>query len=159
MRVPGQTWTHTFHAGKTRISTKSGMAVSIHAAAGMRQCNSWQRHCLHRASVRKAKCVDCTGSISSKFQVWWNVTPCRLVHSYRRFEGSQFLHLQGQAVHVELTHLKLLTLTRNNSQVRDIFCVTWIFSNTAVRTLNLKYYFITAGDWNFLLVAQSFLRH
>jgi len=25
----------------------------------------------------------------------WNVTPCRLIRTYRRFEGGKCLHLQG----------------------------------------------------------------
>lgn len=78
-------------------------------------CCSWNAAMQQLAAPLSSPCV-----ISSKFQVWWNVTPYRLVHSYRRFEGSQFLHLQGQAVHVELTHLKLLTLTRKNSRPRYI---------------------------------------
>jgi hypothetical protein len=27
---------------------------------------------------------------------YWVVTPCRLVHSYGRFEGTCFVHLQGR---------------------------------------------------------------
>jgi len=31
-----------------------------------------------------------------KIQVWWYVTLCRWESSYRRFEGMQCLHRQGQ---------------------------------------------------------------
>jgi hypothetical protein len=31
-------------------------------------------------------------------QVFWDVTPCVLVNSYRRFGGTYYLHLLSQAV-------------------------------------------------------------
>jgi hypothetical protein len=37
-------------------------------------------------------------NVDLKIQVFWDVTPCRLVTGCRRFEGTLFVHLQGQAV-------------------------------------------------------------
>lgn len=36
--------------------------------------------------------------ILNTFEVLWDVTSCRLINSYRRFEGTYYLHLQDQTV-------------------------------------------------------------
>jgi hypothetical protein len=40
---------------------------------------------------------------SLKIRVFWDVTPWRLANRYGRFDGSQWLHLQGQQVQKKVT--------------------------------------------------------
>jgi hypothetical protein len=44
-----------------------------------------------------------------KFQVFWEVTLCRLVHSYRRFGGACCLHLQGLTLFLRCLILNMET--------------------------------------------------
>lgn len=48
-------------------------------------------------TARFEKCEGPTAAFL-KFQVFWNVTQCRSVNTYRTFEGFYFSHLQRQAV-------------------------------------------------------------
>ena len=46
-----------------------------------------------------------------KIQVFWDVTPCQMGSSYRRFEASFYYIFHGHAAQEEVTYYGLLTLT------------------------------------------------
>jgi hypothetical protein len=48
-------------------------------------------------------------AVVMKIQVFWNVTPCRGVNSYRRFGGAQCLYFRRQTVQID-TPMSLLGL-------------------------------------------------
>jgi hypothetical protein len=52
-----------------------------------------------------------------KLQVFWHVTPCRWVSSYRRFERPQRLHIPGKAVKEDWVTLKMTALWSGETSV------------------------------------------
>lgn len=51
--------------------------------------------------VRNTARSDDSPAVMQKLKVLWDVTSCRLLHIYRRFEGSHCLHIHVQAVQEE----------------------------------------------------------
>jgi len=73
--------------------------------------------------------------------VFWDVTPCRPLNVYRRFERSYYPPFHGQAIHLFLdflmdVHLPLECLTLFTGQHATTRQNTWIYMNTVLRNSN-----------------------
>jgi hypothetical protein len=95
-----------------------------------------------------------------KTQVSWNIVLCQLISIYQRFEGAWSLHIQGQ---------RILSQELYTSWPGFMSDETWIFSNAAVRTSNLRINVIfqvcvtlllmsTSGDHLATIIWASFLQ-
>ena len=74
-----------------------------------------------RTEICETRSSKVPTAVLVKFQVVWDVTPCRQVTVYGRFEALLCLHLQGQTVSLFYVHM---TVHRNN----------FLFSETNRRT-------------------------
>jgi hypothetical protein len=78
-----------------------------------------------------------------KIRVFWDMTPCCCVWSFRRFEGMQFFHLQDQVIPLRWRFYYLPQRRESLTQRHGVASrKTRILRNTVARTSNLEFFYV-----------------